>query len=98
MNENVKKCMEKVAQDSELTAKLSAIQDPDEAYRLASSVQDGFTKEEFIAAMKELTAVNGDLTDADMKKFAGGEDVISAATVSATTSFILSLGAAATAI
>ena len=72
MIENIKKFLEKAAQDPELTAKLSAVQNPDEAYELASSVQDGFTKEEFIAAMKELAAVNDDLSNADLKKFSGG--------------------------
>ena len=72
MNENIKKFLEKAAQAPELLAKMSVIQDPDEAYRLASSVQDGFTKEEFITAMKEFAAVNGDLTADDLKKFAGG--------------------------
>ena len=75
MNGNIQKFLEKLSQDPELIAKMGAIQDPDEAYRLASSVQDGFTKEEFITAMKELAAANGDLTDADLKKYAGGSDV-----------------------
>ena len=78
MNESIKKFMEKAAQDPELAAKMSAIQDPDEAYRLASSVQDGFTREEFITAMEELKTVNNDLTDADLKQFAGGDDLSSA--------------------
>ena len=72
MNENIKKFLEKAVQDPELLKKLSAIRDPDEAYKLASSVQDGFTKEEFITAMKELAAANGDLNEDDLKKFAGG--------------------------
>ena len=76
MNESMKKFLEKVVQDPELTAKLSAIKDPDEAYRLASALQDGFTKEEFITAMKELAAASGDLTNDDLKKFAGGVDTV----------------------
>ena len=100
MNESIKKLLVKAAQDPELAAKMSAIQDPDEAYKLASSVQDGFTKEEFITAMRELAAANGDLTDADLKKFAGGTDTkevfsIASATVSALN---ISLGASAAAI
>lgn len=55
--------------------RLSTIQDPDEAYRLASSVQDGFTKEEFINAMKDIAALKGELSDDDLKKYAGGSDV-----------------------
>ena len=97
MNENMKKFLEKAAQDPELLAKMSAVQNPDEAYRLASALQDGFTKEEFITAMKELAAANDDLSDADLKKFAGGidtEDIESVAS-SAMSSASISLSAAA---
>ena len=90
MNESIKKFMEKAAQDPELAAKMSAIQDPDEAYKLASSLQDGFTKEEFINTMKELAAANSDLTDADLKKFAGGTD---SELVSVSISYLVSSGA-----
>ena len=100
MNESIKKFLEKAEQDPAFITKMRAVQDSDEAYRLASSVQDGFTKEEFITAMKELAAANGDLTDADLKKFAGGTDTkevfsIASATVSAIN---VSLGASAAAI
>ena len=73
MNENMKKFLEKAAQDPEFIAKMSAIQDPDEAYKMASALQDGFTREEFITGMKEFAAANGDLSDDDLKKFAGGD-------------------------
>ena len=76
MNESMKKFLEKVAQDPELLAKMSAVQNPDEAYRLASALQDGFTKEEFITTMKDLAAASGDLTNDDLKKFAGGVDTV----------------------
>lgn len=47
MNENIRLFFEKYADDKELQNKLAAIQDPDEAFALVQSVQDGFTKEEF---------------------------------------------------
>ena len=56
MNENIKKFLEKVARDPELTAKMRAVQDPDEAYRLASSLQDGFTKEDYQALVSKMFA------------------------------------------
>lgn len=76
MNESMKKFLEKMAQDQELVVKMSAMQDPDEAYKLASSVQDGFTKEEFITTVKELAAANNDLTDDDLKQFGGTDSSI----------------------
>lgn len=97
MNEYIVKFVEKIDKDPELLDKLSATRDPDEAYALASSVQDGFTKEEFISAMKELAAqVNvTELTDEDLEKYAGGDvdpNVISATLF--TTATLAALGAA----
>ena len=93
MNENIKKLLEKVAQDPELSAKMRAIQDPDEAYKVASSLQDGFTKEEFLNAMKELAVASGDLSDDDLKKFAGGGGSMDVSLVTSIVS--VSAGAAA---
>jgi len=70
MNEKIKLFLEKAEKDEALAAKLSAIKNPDEAYALAASVQDGFTKEEFVAAMEGIR--NGDLTADDLGKLAGG--------------------------
>lgn len=76
MNENLKLLFEKIGEDSELLAKLQTITDPDEAYELLSNVQGGYTKEEFVDAMKQIqeiqTANNGDLSDEDLEKLAGG--------------------------
>lgn len=75
MNENIRKFLEKVEADPDLQAKLSQIRDPDEAYNVASSVQDGFTKEEFIEEMARLKeAAEENLTDEDLAKSAGGID------------------------
>ena len=89
INEKIADVLRKITEDETLAAKMSAIQDPDEAYKLASSLQDGFTKEEFITAMKELAAANGDLTDDDLKKFAGGDDTVY---ISIGVSYIMSSG------
>lgn len=73
MNENIKAFLEKVTEDQELQAKLSEIRDPDEAYALASSVQGGFTKEEFVTEMTKIKeAMDENLSEADLAKSAGG--------------------------
>ena len=73
MNENIRLFLEKMAADQELQARFSQITDPDEAYAMASSVQSGFTKEEFIETMTAIReAMNEDLSDEDMAKSAGG--------------------------
>ena len=74
MNENIKKFLEKLSLDQEAQAKFLATKDPDEAYRLASAIQDGFTKEEFIAAMEEMAkeAKLDEINDNDLNTLAGG--------------------------
>ena len=72
MNENIALFLQKVEKDEALVAKLSEMKDPDEAYALAASIQEGFTKEEFAAAMVEL--YKGELTADDLAKYAGGVD------------------------
>ena len=85
MNESIQKLLKKLAEDPETAAKLRAVKDPDEAYAVVSSIQDGFTKEEFIAAAQEIRASmqsSGDLSDEDLSKVAGGvtsEDVAKSA-------------------
>ena len=73
MNENIKKFLAKVEQSPELQAQFSKIRNIDEAYKLAATVQDGFTKEEFISEMKKLyeNAIQ-DLSEEDIAKIAGG--------------------------
>ena len=73
MNENIKKFLEKVEQSPELQAQFAQISDPEEAYKLASTIQDGFTKDEFIAEMKKsYEETIQDLSDEDIAKIAGG--------------------------
>ena len=79
MNENIKKFLVKLEQSPDLQAQFSQIHDPEEAYKLAASIQDGFTKEEFVSEMKKLyEAQTVDLSDEDIAKVAGGggSDVI----------------------
>jgi predicted ribosomally synthesized peptide with nif11-like leader len=74
VNENIVKFLEKVANDEELQAKMQKATNPDEAYAIASSVQDGFTKEEFVAVMQELNAqTDQELSDDDLEQVAGGK-------------------------
>ena len=99
MNENIKKFLEKLAADQELQTKFSEVKDPDEAFALAQSIQDGFTKEEFITEMTKIKeAMAEDLTDEDLSKSAGGDanDVLVTVTVvSASVVSAVSWGAAA---
>ena len=62
MNENIIAFLQKVTADEELQVKMQACNNPDEAYTIASSVQDGFTKEEFV---EELTKLNEKITNND---------------------------------
>ncbi len=99
MNENIKVFLEKLAADPELQARFSQLKDPDQAYELASSIQPGFTKEEFITEMTKIKeAMEEDLTDADLAKSSGGDTdtVVASVTISvATVVSAVSWGAAA---
>ena len=72
MNEKIVLFLKKLEKDEALAAKLSAIRNPDEAYALAASVQDGFTKEEFVAAMEGIR--NGELSADELTRMSGGSD------------------------
>jgi predicted ribosomally synthesized peptide with nif11-like leader len=66
--------LEKVAADEELQAKMQKATNPDEAYAIASAVQDGFSKEEFVEVMQALNAQNAnELSEDDLNKVAGGK-------------------------
>lgn len=98
MNENIKAFLEKVAEDPELQARFAEINDPDEAYKLASSIQPGFSKEEFVETMTAIKeAVNEDLSDEDLAKSSGGdtEDIIVSIGASLAISVVVSPTAAA---
>ncbi|MCR5137630.1 MAG: Nif11-like leader peptide family RiPP precursor [Oscillospiraceae bacterium] len=91
MNENMKALLEKVMADQELQAKFSQIKDEEEAYALASSIQSGFTKEEFIAEMTKVKeSMEEDLTDEDLAKSAGGDADTVVATVTISVGTVVS--------
>ena len=71
MNEKIALLLKKIEGDEALAARFQGVTNPDEAYAIAASVQDGFTKEEFIAAMDAIR--NDELSDADLKSLAGGD-------------------------
>ncbi len=71
MNEKIALFLKKIEGDEALAARFQGVTNPDEAYAIAASMQDGFTKEEFIAAMDAIR--NDELSDADLKSLAGGD-------------------------
>ena len=73
MNENIKAFLAKLEQSPDLQAQFAQIRDPEEAYKLAASIQGGFTKEEFVSEMTKLYESQiADLSDEDIAKIAGG--------------------------
>ena len=75
MNENLKMFLQKVAADEKMQAKMKSFTDMDEAYDYATSIQDGYSKEEFEAVMVEITkgsSINDEISDADLESVAGG--------------------------
>jgi predicted ribosomally synthesized peptide with nif11-like leader len=73
MKEEIKLLLQKFADDTELQEKMSKCKSPEEAYAIASSVQEGFTFEEFVDEMTKLNnMLNGELSDEDLAKVAGG--------------------------
>ena len=73
MNENLKIFLEKVSADTALQQRFADVRDPEEAYRLASEIQGGFTKEEFIAEMTRIrNAMEENLSDEDLARSSGG--------------------------
>ena len=102
MNENIKAFLEKVAEDPELQAKFSEVKDLDEAYAIACTVQEGFTKEEFLEEMTKVkNAMDENLTEEDMAKSAGGMSdeelatVLTGVSISVSTTVISGASAAA---
>jgi len=75
MNENIVQFLKLVEKDNALAAKLSAMKDPEEAFALASSIQGGFTKEEFVEEMDRIN--RGEINDDDLAQLSGGGDTIS---------------------
>lgn len=75
VNENLKAFIEKLMKDEELASRMAKCKTPEEAYAVASSVQEGFTFEEFTETMTAINdAYDRDLSDEDLAKAAGGVD------------------------
>ena len=82
MNENIKAFLVKLEQSPDLQAKFAQIRAPDEAYKLAASIQDGFTKEEFVSEMTKIhDAQSEGLSEEDLDKVAGGVDEVDIVTI-----------------
>jgi predicted ribosomally synthesized peptide with nif11-like leader len=89
MKEELKLFIQKLAEDKELQDKMQTCKSPEEAYAIASSVQEGFTFEEYTETMtklyNEIKQGDQELTDEDLSMAAGGvstsEAILSAVTV-----------------
>jgi predicted ribosomally synthesized peptide with nif11-like leader len=76
IKEEMKLFLQKAAESQELQEKMQACKSPEEAYAIASSVQDGFTFEEFTETMTKLNdVVNKELSDEDLAMAAGGSEI-----------------------
>ena len=97
MNENLKLFLEKLMDDEALAAKFGACKSEDEAYAIASAVQDGFTKEELVETMDAIYRANnsGDLSKEDLATVAGGVDSLLTLTTSMASACSAFLGASA---
>ena len=80
MSENISLLFQKVQEDEALAEKFKSITNPDEAYALAASLQDGFTKKEFLSAMEQINS--GELSDDDLAAMAGGSQLTDATPIS----------------
>ena len=95
-NESIKEFIAKITSDEEAKARLLACKDLDEAYAFASSIQDGFTMEEFTEvaakAYESLGAV--ELTDEDLNALAGGLSDAAKTTIATAVAAAISTGLA----
>jgi predicted ribosomally synthesized peptide with nif11-like leader len=74
VKEELKLFVNKVAADEELQKKMMSAKTPEEAYAVASSIQEGFSYDEFVDTMTKLKTVidEQEVTDEDLAKAAGG--------------------------
>ena len=73
MNEGIKAFLAQLNENAELQQKFNEATTPEEAYELAQNVQDGFDKDEFVAAFQEIAeALDDDLSDEELASAAGG--------------------------
>ena len=69
MNDSLKEFLKKLSEDEELCAKLESAGDSDKAYEIAKTIQEGFTKEEFVDAMTRINnsiSADGEINDDDL--------------------------------
>ena len=76
MTKDLETLIEKLMMDKALAEQLGACKSEDEAYAFACTVQDGFTKEEFVEAMNAICQANnnGDISREDLANVAGGSN------------------------
>ncbi len=75
MNENLVKLLQMIAGSDEMQAQFGNLATLDEAYELASKLQQGFTKGEFLDAIKVLNeGADEDISDEELAATAGGVD------------------------
>jgi predicted ribosomally synthesized peptide with nif11-like leader len=90
MKEELKLFLQKVISDEDLQKKMQDCKSPEEAYAVASSVQEGFTFEEFTETMTKVYELANqediELTDEDLAKAAGGDTLQMSITISVSVS------------
>lgn len=73
MNEKLTALFQKIAESDELQAKFAEFGTLEEAYEFARTLQDGFSKEEFLEVCKAVAeAATGDISDEELVDAAGG--------------------------
>ena len=73
MNEKLTALFQKIAESDELQAKFAEFGTLEEAYEFARTLQDGFSKEEFLEVCKAVAeAATGDISDEELVAAAGG--------------------------
>lgn len=73
MNENISKLLKKIQEDEEIQKKFEGVDSAEKFYEIALTIQDGYSYEEFVEAMKSLKQdTDVELSDEDMEKVAGG--------------------------
>lgn len=77
MNKQLKIFFDKLSDDQSLKEKMAGCKSAEEAYRVASEVEGGFTLEEFQKAMEmaqKATQQDSELSENDLEGVAGGID------------------------
>ena len=74
MNEGLKILVKEMNQNTEFSDKMKNCKSVEEAYQLASSVSTGYSQQEFVDFMKEISKKreDGELTESDLDHVAGG--------------------------